>query len=298
MQSAPGNDEGRSNVVPTKMRVSFLAAIGLTLLLLVPARAATREESKGPAPARGAPPSSPAASAAPLDADAKACPEGTLPDGPICVHIATSDGDGALLVPTKNAHREPRGRWTEYEQIARLPERPAEYGKYRYPIPTGDHPVVSGYDLDLPDRDQRRGRRLSHTGHGGVDLPSPRGTPVKLVALEHQQGPAQVLYAGPLFGQTVVTHHTVREAGVVRDYVVLHGHLDSIAQTATPGAELEDGALVGAVGDSGSPGIVHLHLEVRRVREDQDLRKVPAGAALIAESVSVVCDPRNVLPLR
>ena len=28
------------------------------------------------------------------------------------------------------------------------------------------------------------------------------------------------------------------------------------------------------------------------------IRKVPAGAALLADSVSVVCDPRNVLPFR
>jgi murein DD-endopeptidase MepM/ murein hydrolase activator NlpD len=79
---------------------------------------------------------------------------------------------------------------------------------------------------------------------------------------------------------------------------VLFGHLDSIAAGLAAGATLKDGDLVGAVGDTGSPELVHLHLEIRRVREGVDLAKVPAGAQLVAESVSVVCDPRNVLPLR
>jgi murein DD-endopeptidase MepM/ murein hydrolase activator NlpD len=162
----------------------------------------------------------------------------------------------------------------------------------------GGHYVVSGYDLDRPDALQRRGRKLSHVGHGGVDLPQAKGTPVKLVALEHQEGEAEVLYAGALFGTTVVTHHTVREGGHLRDYVVLFGHLDSIAPGLSAGATIRDGDLVGGVGDTGSPELVHLHYEVRRVRDGVDLAKVPAGAQLIADSISVVCDPRNVLPLK
>lgn len=278
-------------------RAAAPAALGAVLLLLVPARAAP---PRPPAPSPIASAGSAAPAAQPITV-VDACPEGTLPDGPICVHVATDDGEVPLLVPTKNAHREPWGRWSQYDQIARLPDRPADYDLYRYPIPAGGpggHAVQSGYDLDRPDRDQRRGARLKHTGHGGVDLLSVRGTPVALVFLEHQAGPADVLYSGPLFGRTVITHHVVREGGAMRDYVVLHGHLDSIAAQATPGAELAEGAELGAVGDSGSPGIVHLHLEVRRVREGVDLRKVPAGGALLADSVSVVCDPRNVLPLR
>jgi len=45
---------------------------------------------------------------------------------------------------------------------------------------------------------------------------------------------------------------------------------------------------------------VHLHWEARRVREGVDARaKVKlGGGALLADDVSVVCDPRNVLPLR
>ena len=209
--------------------------------------------------------------------------------------------EGAGVEPMTNAHRERSGKWDIYEQIPRLPERPAEYEAYRYPVPPGmpgGKYVVSGYDLDRPDPLQRRGRTLSHVGHGGLDLPQVKGTPVALVALEHQQGEAEVLFAGKLFGTTVITRHAVREGGRTRDYLVLYGHLDSIAAGASPGAKVPEGTVVGAVGDTGSPELVHLHLEIRRVRDAVDLGKVPAGGSLIAESVSVVCDPRNVLPLK
>lgn len=229
------------------------------------------------------------------------CPPGTAPDNDACVHLTRSSADGPLAPATPNAHREKSGRWAEYEQIPRLPDRPSDYDLYRYPIPPGlpgGRYVVSGYDLDRPDPEQRRGRTLSHVGHGGVDLPQTKGTPVKLVALDHQEGEAEVLYTGRLFGTTVVTRHTLREGGRLRDYVVLFGHLDSIASGVVAGAALKEGELVGAVGDTGSPSLVHLHLEVRRVREGVDLAKVPAGGQLIVDSVSVVCDPRNVLPLK
>ncbi len=236
------------------------------------------------------------------DAREATCPPGTLPDNEVCVHLPSGDpGEGAPKEAASNTHRERSGAWAVYEQIPRLSERPAEYEAYRYPIPPGlpgGKFVVSGYDLDRPDALQRRGRTLRHVGHGGLDLPQARGTPVQLVALEHQQGEAEVLFTGKLFGTTVVTRHAVREAGRIREYVVLFGHLESIAPGVSPGVALAEGALVGAVGDTGSPELVHLHLEVRRVRDGVELSKVPGGGSLIGESVSVVCDPRNVLPLR
>jgi hypothetical protein len=66
---------------------------------------------------------------------------------------------------------------------------------------------------------------------------------------------------------------------------------------------LKEGDLVGFVGDTGSPELVHLHLETRRVRSGVDVGKLAStgwggGAAMIANENSVVCDPRNVLPLR
>jgi hypothetical protein len=58
--------------------------------------------------------------------------------------------------------------------------------------------------------------------------------------------------------------------------------------------------VVGYVGDTGSPELVHLHLEARRVRDGVDVASVARSAprALAENANSVVCDPRNVLPLK
>jgi hypothetical protein len=63
------------------------------------------------------------------------------------------------------------------------------------------------------------------------------------------------------------------------------------------GAHLTEGQSVGFVGDTGSPELVHLHYETRRIREGVDVAKLRPEAAIENEA-SVVCDPRNVLPLR
>jgi hypothetical protein len=235
---------------------------------------------------------------------AASCPPHTLPDGDICVRLPSADDEGepeALVTP--NGHHVRSGRWEVYDDIPRRPDRPADYDAYRYPVPPGlpgGHSVVSGYDLDKPDQAQRRGRTLHAVGHGAVDLPQARGTPVHLVALEHQQGDAEVLFTGPLFGTTVVTRQTVREGGHLRDYVILFGHLDGIAPGVGVGTVLKDRDLVGFVGDTGSPELVHLHWEARRVRDGVDIQAKAklGGGALLAEDVTVVCDPRNVLPLK
>ena len=114
----------------------------------------------------------------------------------------------------------------------------------------------------------------SAVGHGGVDIAQKRGTEVRLVALEHQVGEAEVLYVGKLFGNSVVTRHALREAGKLRDYLVIHGHLDGPAPGLASGQNAREGTLVGFVGDSGSPGDVHLHLEIRRVRDGIDAKKL------------------------
>jgi murein DD-endopeptidase MepM/ murein hydrolase activator NlpD len=240
------------------------------------------------------------------------CPRGTLPDGDACIHFPAADrgddgfvggrsaaDDGAPLSESSvNTHRDSLGRWVVYDEIPRRPDRPAEYDAYRYPVPCEENAcVVSGYDLDRSDEQQRRGARLRQVGHGAVDLLAPRGTPIHLVPLEHQEGPAEVVFAGTLFGITVVTRHTVREAGRLRDYLVLFGHMDSASPGAGVGTLLNDGDLVGTVGDTGSPGRVHLHLETRRLRDGVDAAKL-APSALANSANSIVCDPRNVLPLR
>jgi len=236
------------------------------------------------------------------------CPRGTLPDNGACVRLpgaAEDEDDGQPEAESStNTHRDRLGRWVVYDEIPRRPDRTADYDAYRYPVPCGagatdrTRPcVVSGYDLDRSDDRQRHGQRLRQVGHGAVDLVEPRGTPVTSVALEHQQGDAEVIYVGPLFGTTVVTRHTLREGGRLRDYLLIFGHLEAPAPGLQQGSPLREGDLVGFVGDSGSPDIVHLHLEARRLRDGVDPAKL-APSGLIDGTNTVVCDPRNVLPLR
>ena len=226
-----------------------------------------------------------------------ACPEGTLPQGELCVHLGSLDGrDEAPAAAAQRAVHRERGSWRAYDQIPKLPERPASYEAYTWPVAYTS--MSSGYDLGEPDERQRHLRNRPESGHGGLDLMASRGAPVSLVTLAGQEGAARILYTGSLFGTTVVSAHTVRAEGKEYTYLVLYGHLDSVTKGATVGETAAAGTVIGLVGDSGSTGIVHLHLEVRRLRDGVDLAKVPAGPTFISDSVSVPCDPRNVIPLR
>jgi len=226
------------------------------------------------------------------------CPPGTLPDARVCIPVPRDTESGAALIAAQNAHRERTGNWRFYDQIPRRPERPSDYRKYRLPVEPlpGQNMVVSGYDLDRPDDEQRRGSHLKAVGHGGIDIAQKRGTEAKLVNLEHQQGDAEVIFVGEVFGNSVVTRHAVREAGRLREYIIVWGHLQRSAPDIARGSNLREGSVVGFVGDSGSPGVVHLHFEVRRVREGVKVTDLAAGE-LTKNEKTVVCDPRNVLPL-
>ncbi|MFI5302787.1 MAG: M23 family metallopeptidase, partial [Polyangiales bacterium] len=255
---------------PHRQLAIFLALLGL---VAVPPRLQLRrayaEPSVIPAPIES---SSIAPIATPKPATER-CTDGWFIDDGACVRLPDDDafGEDPVGAPEQEAvntgHFERSGHWTAYEQIPRRPDRPTDYDAYLYPIPPGlpgGHSVVSGYDLDLPDNQQRRGR-MRAVGHGGVDLPQKRGTSIHLVPLEHQVGDAIVVFAGPLFGDSVVTRHVVREGGRDRDYVLIFGHLDRAAPGLARGSVLRDGDVVGFVGDTGSPELVHLHLEARRV---------------------------------
>ncbi|GMV17384.1 MAG: peptidoglycan DD-metalloendopeptidase family protein [Myxococcales bacterium] len=240
----------------------------------------------------------PGAAAAPPRAFASACPQGTLPDQGVCIPVPQGALGGAALEAEQNVHRDKRGAWRFYDQIPRRPERPSDYRRYRWPVPPlpGQNLVVSGYDLDRPDVQQRRGTHIKAVGHGGLDLGQRRGAEVRLVALEHQTGEAEVLFVGEVFGNSVVTRHSVREGDRLREYVIVYGHLEGPAPGLSRGMNLREGSLIGFVGDSGSPGDVHLHLEVRRVREGVNVASLAPGE-LTKNARTVVCDPRNVMPL-
>jgi murein DD-endopeptidase MepM/ murein hydrolase activator NlpD len=226
-----------------------------------------------------------------------ACPAGTLPDHGACIPVPLQPfEDGPSPEVEENAHRDRAGRLVRYEHIPRRPERPPDYRRYLLPIPVANEQsfATSGYDLDLPDAEQRRGSHLKAVGHGGVDLAAPRGTPVRIVRLERQVGPAEVLFVGELFGTSVVTRHAVTEAGVPHDYLIIHGHLERAATGLRAGDAAPDGATLGFVGDTGSPGAVHLHFETRRARDDVNLREL-GPRELVHNAKTIACDPRNVL---
>jgi murein DD-endopeptidase MepM/ murein hydrolase activator NlpD len=194
-------------------------------------------------------------------------------------------------------HTDKQGEIIEYDQIPRRWDRPLDYDAYRYPVVgyPGWATVTSGYDLDLPDVEQRRGT-MRAVGHGGLDLPQARGTKVTLIPLAQQLGDAKVIHVGTLFGNSVVTLHAVREGGERRNYLLIFGHLDSAAPGLLPGQMLPAGGLVGFVGNSESD-FVHLHLEVRRVRDGVDPATL-TGYRVLARDATIVTDPRNVLPTK
>ena len=122
---------------------------------------------------------------------------------------------------------------------------------------------------------------------------------VRLIAAWLQaDGITSHIYASAPGRSSVIARLNAGNAPDPAHALMLLGHLDSIAPGISAGTTVKEGQVVGAVGDTASPRIVHLHLEVRRVRDGTDLSKVPAGAPMIADSVTVVSDPRNVLPLK
>jgi hypothetical protein len=123
-----------------------------------------------------------------------------------------------------------------------------------------------------------------------------RGKQVHVLALERQTGGADVAFVGDLFGVTVVTSHLLGEPERQHRYVVVHGHLDRPGPGVVQGAKLAAGEVLGFVGDTATPGVVHLYLEVRQVRDGIDLASVDLSR-LADASITIAVDPRNVLPL-
>ena len=227
------------------------------------------------------------------------CADGELDLDGICLPAHIDAPTEASPDLATNSHVDRTGHLVVYEHIPRRPDLPSEYDRYLYPVPPyHGHTVSSGYDLGLPDALQRRGAELTFTGHGGVDLPQERGTPVQVTALRGDTGDPTVLYVGPLFGTTVLLLHVVREGSTLRSYVALHGHLDAIAPGLTRGQTVSPGTVIGFVGDTGAIGIVHLHYETRLVRPGLDPMHLDPPQAVIEQDNSVPCDPRNLLPMR
>jgi murein DD-endopeptidase MepM/ murein hydrolase activator NlpD len=86
--------------------------------------------------------------------------------------------------------------------------------------------------------------------HSGIDISSPRGTPVKAAA------PGEVLFEGWMrgYGQVVIIDHG-------RNYSTVYAHMSSTR--VKDGTVVGAGTVIGAVGNTGTTTGYHLHFEVR-----------------------------------
>jgi hypothetical protein len=273
------------------VRGAVAAALLSALGLLAP------ERPLKPPPSRGVEGDAPVASSAAVSTSAPlvpvdwGCPPRHLPEGGSCVPLPGIDEPLERRTPTQRG-RSPRGG--VYEILPRRPDRPADPYALRWPL-DGE---PSFYAEPGDDRD-------AALSPASVELAAERGARVISLGLLGQEGKATVVGVGRLFGTTVVTSHTVRESGRLRRYLVVHGRLDGLGPSIEVGRELAEGDVVGFVGDTGSPGYVHLYLDTRQVREALDAEGaegVDLGpldlARLVEPSVSIAIDPRNVLPTR
>lgn len=96
--------------------------------------------------------------------------------------------------------------------------------------------------------------------HDGIDLPAPVGTPVYAMAngVVHRAGPAD-----EVFGSTHVRLKVCDPTDGKDDLFLVYLHLDSIAEGVTLGACMDQGDLIGTVGQEDAE-YPHLHFEFRK----------------------------------
>ena len=175
---------------------------------------------------------------------------------------------------------------TAGERVPRRPDRPEDAALYRYPVGVGERAprVVSPFD--------------GATGGHGVEIATTPGEKVALVALDGQESPAEVVFAGDSEGAlAVATLHAVREGGEVRRYLLIHRGLERLEQSVAEGAKIEAGATLGHAPIVNGGRLITINLEARQVRSGAALGTMDEKR-LADAAVSVPIDLRNVLPRR
>jgi hypothetical protein len=106
--------------------------------------------------------------------------------------------------------------------------------------------------------------------HDGIDLPAPVGAPVHAMAdgVVYRAGPADKTGTGRGFGSTHVILQVVDPRDGKNDLFLVYLHLDSIAEGVIPGAQVNQGDLIGAVGQEDAE-YPHLHFEFRKGGPEQ-----------------------------
>jgi hypothetical protein len=166
--------------------------------------------------------------------------------------------------------------------IPRRPDRPSDYARYALPVAASGSPKVVASD---PTSNGDSG-----VVRAGISIAATPTTPVLAPALDGQEGPARIVFAGTLVEQSIATLHTVRTSDRASDYLVIVGRLAG-SNALVRKTDVAADTPLGTVG--GSP----VYLETRLVRPGVDPFVVPTER-LLDDSVSVPVDPRNVLRLR
>jgi murein DD-endopeptidase MepM/ murein hydrolase activator NlpD len=107
--------------------------------------------------------------------------------------------------------------------------------------------------------------------HKGVDYAAPTGTPIKA------SGDGKVVFRGTKggYGKTIILQHAGK-------YTTLYAHMSRYARRTSAGARVEQGQVIGYVGQSGMATGPHLHYEFRvdGVHKDPLKVKLPKSLAL------------------
>ena len=88
-------------------------------------------------------------------------------------------------------------------------------------------------------------------GHGGVDIPAPAGTPIRVF----KSGTVYNSYFSPSYGNVVMVDHG-------NGLVSIYGHMT--ARMASVGSVVNVGDIIGTVGSTGQSTGNHLHFETRQ----------------------------------
>ncbi|MFT3773728.1 MAG: hypothetical protein QM820_50795 [Minicystis sp.] len=235
-------------------------------------------DRSGPPPPPG---SAPVTDVRGVDGLPAPCLPGTLPEGPVCLRIPDEREAGRVRLDADLPRAAAARTGVEVDRIPRRPERNADPAAYLYPIGASRPPrILGGFDArsDLP----------------GVHLAARPGEKVVLVSLDQQDGPAEVVLVGDLFGPTVVTRHEVTEGSRKRSYLLFHGRLDRAEAGLAAGAKLEPGAALGYARTDNGGGLIEIYLEARLIHDGVTLDPKKLTDAGVASPIDV----RDVLPLR
>ena len=140
-------------------------------------------------------------------------------------------------------------------------KKPSVKKRFQFDWPVWEARMSRGY---LP-----RGTKRRRRPHKGIDLAAPRGTAV----MSAHDG--NVIYTGKGFkgyGKMVMIES-------LDGWATLYGHLDKII--VFEGANIKQGEVIGALGNTGRSSGPHLHFEIRKLDGPVDpLPLLPAGEAL------------------